>query len=624
MARIRRKLGNRVDMPMERVLTLRERAMKQTIEEELKLGPARLYRTLWHYADGIRLKVIGFMTMLILAQLVKLLIPYYTGAAVNAMQASGGPDLYEAGWDMAAIFVVSLVGWVFHGPGRALERFTAIRIRERFADALYTKAVALPLGWHEQHHSGETIQRVEKAGNALFNFSQHQFIYLQNAVSLLGPIIALFVLSVPTGVAAVAGYALIALVLVRFDVVMVRLNRAQNRAERRYSAALVDCLGNISTVLTLRLEKATRRLLGDKLAGVFAPLRSSIVFNETKWCVIDILNNGLRCGLAALYVWLAWRNGNAVLLGSAVMVYQYAQQAGGVVGNMAGNYQDLVGYQTDVCDADPLVAAVPDGAVATIVPDSWRTIEISQLAFSYIGPRSASPALHGISFAVERGSRTAIVGESGSGKTTLLRVLAGLYPAQKIRFSVDGEHLPDLLHLGSIATLIPQDPEIFAGTVGHNITLGIDYTLDEVRRACDLACFTRVIDRLPAGLATDIAERGLNVSGGQKQRLALARGVLAARDSSLIMLDEPTSSLDPETEALVYDNLLAAFPDAAIISSVHRLHLLSRFDRVILMAEGRVIAIGTTADLLAREPRFQSLWERYTASAAAGDETIAA
>lgn len=596
--------------------------------EPLQLGPASLYRTLWRYADGFRLQVLGFMAMLILAQLVKLLIPYYTGEAINAMQAPGGPDLYQAGWDMAAIFVVCLVGWVFHGPGRALERFTAIKIRERFADSLYAKAVALPLAWHEQHHSGETIQRVEKAGSALFNFSQHQFIYLQNAVSLFGPIVALFVLSVPTGVAAVAGYALIALVLVRFDVVMVRLNRAQNRAERRYSATLVDCLGNISTVLTLRLEKATRRLLGEKLAGVFAPLRSGIVLNETKWCVIDILNNGLRCGLAALYVWLAWRSGGGVLLGSAVMVYQYAQQAGGVVGNMAGNYQDLVGYQTDVCDADPLIAAAPDDAAQATLPESWRTIAIDGLNFSYVGPRGASPALHDVAFAVERGSRTAIVGESGAGKSTLLRVLAGLYLAQEIRFSVDGKPVPGLGHLGGIATLVPQDPEIFAGTVGHNITLGLDYTLDEVRRACALSCFQRVVDRLPQGLATDIAERGLNVSGGQKQRLALARGMLAARDSSLIMLDEPTSSLDPETEALVYDNLLGAFPDAAIISSVHRLHLLSRFDRVMLMAEGRIVATGTTAELLAREPRFQALWERYAASAAAGredgDETIAA
>ncbi len=588
--------------------------MTHVQHETLKLGPTALYRKLWLYAAGFRVRLIGYMALLIVAQLVKLLIPYYTGKAIDAMQATGGPDLGRAGWDMALIFIICLVGWAFHGPGRTLERYTAMRIRERFADSLYAKAVSLPLAWHERHHSGETIQRVEKAGNALFNFAQNQFVYLQNAVSLFGPIVALFVLSMPTGLAAVAGYAVIGLVLVRFDVVMVRINRAQNRAERRYSAALIDCLGNISTVLTLRLERATRALLGRKLTEVFAPLRSAIVLNETKWCVIDILNNGLRCGLAALYVWLVWRHGGGIVLGSAVMVYQYAQQSGGVVGNMAGNYQDLIGYQTDVADAEPLINAVADEVDTGVIPAGWHEIAIDHLTFAYVGPRGAAPTLHDVSLRLERGRRIAIVGESGSGKSTLLRVLAGLYPAGTVRISIDGVLHPLQTHLGSIATLVPQDPEIFAGTIGHNITLGIDQPAGALREACDLACFTPVADALPAGLDTDIAERGLNLSGGQKQRLALARGILAARDSSLLMLDEPTSSLDPETEALVYDNLLGAFPDTTVISSVHRLHLLNRFDLVILMSDGEIIAAGTTLELLAHEPRFQAIWERYAGS----------
>jgi ATP-binding cassette, subfamily B, bacterial len=599
--------------------------MTMTSNEPLRLGPAALYRAMWRYAFGFRSRVIAFMTMLVLAQLVKLLIPYYTGEAIDAMQGKAGPDLPAAAWYMAAIFIACLLGWTLHGPGRALERFTAIRIRERFADELYGKAVSQPLAWHERNHSGETIQRVEKGGLALFNFSQNQFIYLQNAVSLFGPIVALFFLSVPTGLAAVAGYALIAIILVRFDVVMVRLNRAQNQAERRYGAALVDCLGNIATVLTLRLERATRGLLRQRLAGVFAPLRRGIVMNETKWCITDILNNGLRSGLAVLYVWLAYRQGGGIALGSAVMVYQYAQQAGGVVGSMAGNYQDFVNYQTDVADAEPLMAIRSEEADATTVPADWREIAVSGLDFAYVGPDGAAPALHDLSLTLRRGSRTAIVGESGSGKSTLLRVLAGLYRAQQVQFAIDGQPRPGLAHLGSIATLVPQDPEVFAGTVGHNITLGIDHPDAALQRACDLACFTAVVERLPQGLETDIAQRGLNISGGQKQRLALARGILAAQESSLVMLDEPTSSLDPETEALVYDNLLGAFPDAAILSSVHRLHLLSRFDRVVLMAEGHIVAIGTPAELLDREPRFRALWQRYAATAEREEaETIAA
>jgi ATP-binding cassette subfamily B protein len=575
---------------------------------------AGLYRTLWHYAARDRRGVVLFMAMLVLAQLLKLAIPYLSGIAVEAMQSQGNEALGAAAWDMALIFLACVASWALHGPARVLERFTAIRIRERFADSLYAKVTGLPLDWHEHHHSGDTIERVQKAGSALFGFAQSQFVYLQNAVSLIGPIVAIFVISVPTGIAALLSYSLIAIVLVRFDEAMIRLNSAQNRAQARYAATLVDCLGNIATVLTLRLAEPTRRLLENRLLAVFAPLRSSIVLNEAKWCAIDLLNNGIRCGLVVLYVWLAWRQGEAVLLGSAVMVFQYAQQVGGVVGNMAGNYQDLVGYQTDLRCIDDIDAVAARRASFWAVPQAWREIRVEGLTFVYPRERQAHAALRDISLTLARGERIALVGESGSGKSTLLRVLAGLYPAERVSFAVDGERRPAIADLGAIATLAPQDPEIFAGTIGHNLTLGIDYDPQAIHRACELAAFAPVIEALPAGLATEIAERGLNLSGGQKQRLAVARAILAAQGSSLLLLDEPTSSLDPATEAQVYANLLSARPDACVVSSLHRLHLLDRFDRVALMAEGRIVDIGNIADLLQRQPSFRELWRRYDAA----------
>jgi ATP-binding cassette, subfamily B, bacterial len=585
--------------------------MRKTAPRPGKGRPTALYRTFWRYAAGDRIGVVSFMTLLILAQLLKLAIPYLSGAAVEAMQSEGDNALGTAGWDMALIFIVCAASWLLHGPARVLERFIAIRVRERFADSLYRKVTDLPLDWHDRQHSGETIEHVQKAGGALFGFAQNQFVYLQNTVSLVGPILAIFLLSVPTGLAALAAYALIGLVLVRFDDAMIRLNRAQNKAQARYAATLVDCLGNIATVLTLRLQEPTRRLLGERLTAVFAPLRDSIVLNETKWCAIDLLNNGIRCGLVVLYAWLAWRQGAAVLLGSAVMVYQYAQQVGGVVSNMAGNYQDLVNYQTDLDGAEHIVRAPARPATAAAPPADWREIAIEDLRFSYPAKPGDAPALADVGLRLRRGERIALVGESGSGKSTLLRVLAGLYAAERARFSVDGAPRPDLAHLGGIVTLAPQDPEIFEGSIGHNLTLGIAYDDDAIERACDLAVFTPVIEALPSGLATNIAERGLNLSGGQKQRLALARAILAARDSSLLLLDEPTSNLDPATEARVYGNLFAAMPECCIVSSIHRLHLLDRFDRIVLMDEGAVIDSGSAAELMERAPRFRELWQRF-------------
>jgi ABC-type multidrug transport system fused ATPase/permease subunit len=569
-------------------------------------GLGALYRAMWRYAAGDRWRLVLFMAMLAGAALVKLAIPYYTGAAVTAVQAS---DLAAAGRDMALIFGVALVAWALHGPGRTIERAVGLGLRERYADALYGKATRLPLSWHEYNHSGSTIRRIDKSGAALYGFAEHQFVYLQNFISLVGPLVALFLISVPTGMTALLGYSLIAVVLVRFDRVMLRFNRVQNRAERRYGAALVDGLGNVGTVLALRLEGPVRRHLARRMSAIFAPLRRNIVMNETKWFVVDILNNAIRCGLAVLYVWLAFRHGGALVLGNAVMVFQYAQQAGGVVSNMAGNYQDLVTWEGDLGLAAPLLAAAEPVRQEASVPEHWRTIRVEGLSFAYGGGRSEN-GIASLDLTLDRGARIALVGDSGAGKTTLLRVLAGLYPPDAGCFAIDGQIAP-LTHLGSIATLVPQDPEIFAGTIGHNITLGVEHSFEDIGQACDIAGFSPVLARLPFGLATNIAERGVNLSGGQKQRLSVARGILAARSSSLLLLDEPTSSLDPKTEARVYETLLAAFPDACIVSAIHRLHLLPRFDAVAFMADGRIAAFGTVDHVMAAEPRFRTLVAHY-------------
>ncbi|MFP5406936.1 MAG: ATP-binding cassette domain-containing protein, partial [Gammaproteobacteria bacterium] len=174
-------------------------------------------------------------------------------------------------------------------------------------------------------------------------------------------------------------------------------------------------------------------------------------------------------------------------------------------------------------------------------------------------------------------------------------------------------------HLGSVSTLIPQEAEVFEATVRENLSLDLHHDAATIERAVHISAFDTVLAGLPQGLDTPISERGINLSGGQRQRLCLARGVLAAHGSSLLLLDEPTSALDPVTEALVFERLARTFPDACIISSVHRMSLLERFDKVVLMANGRVIDAGSVGDLLERQRTFRGMMHARETKAA-GDE----
>ena len=562
---------------------------------------AKLYATLWRHAEGRRAKVVFFVVLLVMAQVVRLTIPWFFGEAVNALQAQGMEGITRARNDLLLMLAAVGVAWTMHGPARIVERFTALVVRERFADALHAKALALPVRWHEQHHSGDTLHRMTRATSSLASFAQSQFIYLQNTVSVVGPIAALFLISRATGAAAMAGYAAIGYFVVRIDAFMVLLVREENRAERRYNSALVDCLGNIATVLTLRVQEPMRKMLRSRLLAVFAPLRRNIVFNEVKWGGIDLLNGGMRTGLVALYAWLDFRQRGTISVGTAVVVHQYSQQVGNVVAAMAMHWNDLVRQKTEVADVDPIFNSAERRLDTAAVPD-WREIRVEGVRFVHPGAGAGRPALDGVSIELRRGRRIALIGESGAGKTSLLRVLAGLVDAEAVSIAVDGTPHPRLKHLGATSLLLPQDPAVFESTVRENVTMGLPYTQSEIERACELAGFTSVIEQLPQGFDTVISERGLNLSGGQKQRLALARGLLAAKEVGLVLLDEATSSVDASTEGEIYDRVMSAFGAACIVSSVHRLHLLKRFDTVIVMEDGRVIDSGAPDEVKQRRP----------------------
>jgi ATP-binding cassette, subfamily B, bacterial len=569
-----------------------------------------LYRAMWRYAQGARLCLVVSAAMLVSSQLVKLAVPWMAAQVINTIQLAGAATPASALLWVAAILGIYLLSWALHGPGRILERSVGVRVRENLADALFGRLVAAPLVWHEQHHSGEVQHRVGQASRALYDFAQSQFVYLQNAVNIVGPVLALMWVSTLAGGVALVGFVLIAAVIVGFDLVLVRLAARENAAERRYAAGLLDFLGNISTVVSLRLQGAARRVVASRLLLVFAPLKKAIVLTEAKWCAVDLLTITLAWTLVVVYAWQTSSAGQTLLIGSLFMVYQYAQQAGSVIGSLAHHFQQFARTKADYASAEPIWSAPQTAESAMAITSGWQRIDLKAIEFSH-GRSDGQPAgIFGAHLTLNRGERLALVGGSGSGKSTLLKLLAGLYETQKGHYEVDGVAQLGLQHLGSVATLIPQEADVFEASVLDNLTFGADHEAESIDEAVFVSAFDAVTDALPEGLATPISERGFNLSGGQRQRLALARGVLAARargGSSLILLDEPTSALDPITEARVHQRLDRAFPDACIVASVHRTSLLAGFDRIALLVAGRVVDAGTFAELFERQPEFRQM-----------------
>jgi ATP-binding cassette, subfamily B, bacterial len=582
-----------------------------------------LYRDVWRQLRGQRRVFVGAVGLLIGAQVVLLAVPYISGKALNALQLHGTAGFRDAVLWLSMVLVVACGSWLLHGPGRILERRGALLIRQRMSASLVERLFQLPLRWHEAHHSGATAHRVQQSSQALSSFAQSQFIYLNSAVRLFGPLVALWWVQPLVGVVAVAGFTLIICSVLGFDRAMLRLANQENDAERHYAATLVDTLGNTGTIYALRQARGVAARLQDRLLAVFVPLRRAIVLNELKWFTVDLSTRVLSCCLVGLFVWLATRAtpgslaGKTLLLGSLYMVWEYAQQAAGVIASIASHFQTFARQHAEYASADLIRSSVPTAPAAAPLPDTkWQKLSIRDLTFCHAGERGAPPALERLTFSLERGKRYALIGASGSGKSTLLRVLAGLYSAEHIALTLDDGPIHVLPAetaqlLRARATLIPQDAEVYEGTLAENLALGESVTGPHApytySYALEAACATDFLQPTSQGLQVPVAERAANWSGGERSRVALARGILAACGSHIVLLDEPTASLDPATEARVYTNLFSAFADACVVSSVHRLSLLDRFDQILVMQDGRLVAQGSIDEIALTCPEFRRL-----------------
>ena len=574
-----------------------------------------LMKTAWQYARHEKKQYLLVYSLFILASVVVAMNPLLYGWFINALQKNGLGMIRYAWIYGLAILGLKLMEWGFHGPARIIERRLAFNLSRNFLQELYHQTLHLPVKWHQDHHSGATINRIRKAYEALKEFFQNGFLYLYAITKFFSSFIAMLFFSPLYGGIGVLLGILTVWVIFKFDKPFVKAVDETNEKEHIVSSTLFDSLSNINTVITLRLEKRMESGLLSKVKDIFHPFMRTVRINEWKWFIADTLVTLIYVITAVGYVYQHTGPGKVFMAGNLVALLGFVTQFTSVFHDIAWQYTQIVQYDTNVQTArfiskDFKKQHLRDDAQE--LPEKWRSISINGLNFSHKETFSTvekAQSLHDIHLQINRGKRIALIGESGSGKSTLMALLRGLYDAQPgAEIKVDGVN-SEVASIAETITLFPQEPEIFENTIEHNITLGLPFEEKEILEVCDTAHFTEVLKQLPKGLQSNIMEKGVNLSGGQKQRLALARGILAAKSSDIILLDEPTSSVDPKTEIQIYEKLFEECKDKAVISSLHRLYLLSYFDYVYVLQAGRIVAEGRFEDLKNTSSVFLDLWK---------------
>jgi ATP-binding cassette, subfamily B, bacterial len=574
-----------------------------------------LLQTAWHYARHERRQYLFIYCLFIVSNIISSFNPILYGWFVGKIQENSN-QVWEYVLQFSVGYIILRLGdWAFHGPARVLERQLAFNLSRNFLMEMYHQTLHLPIKWHQDNHSGATINRIKKAYEALKHFFQDGFMYLHAFLKFVFSFIAMLYFSpLFGGIGILLGLVTIWVIL-KFDKPYIKALDEVNEKEHIISSTLFDSLSNIITVITLRLEKSMETGLLSKVKDVWLPFRREVRINEWKWFVADMLVNLIYVVIAVGYVYQNWEAGKVFQIGGLVMLLGYVNQFTSVFHDIAWQYTQIVHYNTDVQTARSIGEAYnahhrPESNKN--LPDAWHTIDIKNINFSHLDTydvNHAPQSLHHINITFRKGQRIAFIGASGSGKSTILALLRGLYtPQLEVVFEVDNQPY-DMATLYDTVTLFPQEPEIFENTIAYNITLGLPIDETEIWRVCDIAQFTETAKQLPKGLESNIQEKGVNLSGGQKQRLALARGILAAETSQIVLLDEPTSSVDPKTESAIYEALLSSFKNKVVISALHRLHLLQYFDYVYVMEQGRIVEEGSFSHLLKHGKHFKDLWK---------------
>jgi ATP-binding cassette subfamily B protein len=573
-----------------------------------------LFQKYWTYSKGNRRGVITFWILFLFSNSIEIFLIPFSIAGIFDTATNMAKDVLTHDKGLETLFMylslfifAEFLFWVFHGPARILERTNAFLVRANYRSFLTRGVLGLPLQWHSGHHSGDTIDRIEKGTSALYQFSEGTFRLIETMLRLIGSLVMLTYLFPPAIVIAGVLIGLAVWIIQRFDKKIAVQYRELNRSENKIIEKTFDTISNITTIIILRAERLVFSAINDKIYKPLGLFRNNIVRNETKWFLVAMCAKVLTFSVLVLYFWSNGLHTTSITIGGVYLLIEYLNKVSKVMFDLTYMYGDIVLRKSKVNNSEELARDFrAEYFTNHLLPKEWQQITVENLDFSY-----GDDELHlkDIKLTLNKGERIAFIGATGSGKSTCLKIIRGLYPVRNAQLIVDGIEIQDGFDgISQAISLIPQNPEIFATSILHNITMGAECPNQDLLKYSRMACFCDVVTNLPNSYNSSVTEDGVNLSGGERQRLALARGFFGSSGKDIILLDEPTSSLDSRTERIVYENIFREFADKTIVSTLHRLHLLPLFDRIYLFDDGRIIASGTMDELLKNSVEFAKLY----------------